>query len=336
MTYRFTLVVLFVLLATSANNNVANGFRVGSDGNQDLMKRAVEDALLNTAKQPPIAKDDAPPLRNQLLNTEIPCLYEYWSRPDIHTFGNMGFGGAIHAAMAPFATKMIDVKAYGGQDVRKLISEELRVKLDVDGARVCDLCCGVGISTRALGKAFHDAELIVGVDTSPEMISMAKAISSHEQGVRSVLARHNEGLKNLLGQKHKAITEAMTVIDTDPYPDRRHFEATYELANAEHTELPNDTFNLVTIMYAFHEVPKEARSRIIQEAKRLLKVGGTLAVVDISPTYTPSKYMLAGEPFVIEYQQNIDKQLGSAPGFMFSKRKEIVPGHVNMWLLTSK
>ena len=104
----------------------------------------------------------------------------------------------------------------------------------------------------------------------------------------------------------------------------------------ENTDLPDETFHLVTIMYAFHEVPKAARSRIIQEAKRLLKVGGTLAVVDISPKYTPSKYMLAGEPFVIEYQQNIDKQLASVEGFKFSKRKEIVPGHVNMWLLTAK
>jgi len=333
MTHRFTLVVLFILHATSADYFV-DAFRVGSDGNPDLMQRAIDDAL--TVKQPPTVKDDVPPLRNEILNTEIPCMYEYWSRPDIHTFGNMGLGGAIHAAMAPFATFMIDVKAYGGQDVRKMISEELRVKIDKTGARVCDLCCGVGMSTRALGTAFHDADLIVGVDTSPEMISMAKAISDHEQAVGSAVSKHNEGLKNLLGQKYKALTEAMTVIDTEPYPDRRHFEATYSLANAENTDLPEEAFHLVTIMYAFHEVPKEARSRIIQEARRLLKVGGTLAVVDISPTYTPSKYMLAGEPFVIEYQQNIDEQLASVEGFKFSKRKEIVPDHVNLWLLTAK
>ena len=33
-------------------------------------------------------------------------MFEYWSRPDIHTFGNMGVGGALHAAMAPIATKV--------------------------------------------------------------------------------------------------------------------------------------------------------------------------------------------------------------------------------------
>lgn len=41
----------------------------------------------------------------------------------IHTFGNMGFGGAFHAAMAPLATKLIDLKAYDGVDVRKKVSQ---------------------------------------------------------------------------------------------------------------------------------------------------------------------------------------------------------------------
>lgn len=210
MKYCFIQTILVIIQATSVN--VANGFRAGNDGNQDLMKRAIEDSLLNIAepKQPPVVDDHAPPLRNEILDTEVPCLYEYWSRPDIHTFGNMGFGGALHAAIAPVATKLIDVKAYGGQDVRKMIAEELRVLVDKSGARVCDLCCGVGISTRALEKAFHDAESIVGVDTSLEMLSMAKAISDHEQGIR-----------NLLGQTFKEITNSMTA---------------YKLANAG--ELP--------------------------------------------------------------------------------------------------
>ena len=116
--------------------------------------------------------------------------------------------------------------------MRKMISEELRVLVDKSGASVCDLCCGVGMSTRALEKAFHDAESIVGVDTSLEMLSMAKAISDHEQGVRSVLTRHNEVLKNLLGQKFKEITDSMTVIDNDPYTNHRYSEASYKLANA--------------------------------------------------------------------------------------------------------
>jgi len=49
-----------------------------------------------------------------------------------------------------------------GVDVRKNIANELRAKVNKTGARVVDLCCGVGMSTRALESAFHDGELVVG------------------------------------------------------------------------------------------------------------------------------------------------------------------------------
>jgi len=100
------IVLPLIFLATSAN--VVNGFRVGSEGN---LGKAVED-LLNTVKTPPspTEKDDAPPLRNEILKTEVPCMYEYWRRPDIHTLGNIGIGGALHAAMAPFATKVSSIQ----------------------------------------------------------------------------------------------------------------------------------------------------------------------------------------------------------------------------------
>jgi len=77
------------------------------------------------------------------------------------------------------------------------------------------------------------------------------------------------------------------------------------------------------------------RTKIINEARRLLRKGGQLAIVDICPTYEPAKPMLAGEPFVLEYQKHIENQLASLTGFSLSKRKVIVEGHVNMWLLTA-
>lgn len=41
--------------------------------------------------------------------------------PTIHTLGNVGLGGALHAALAPLSTKLIDVVAYEGQDVRQKV-----------------------------------------------------------------------------------------------------------------------------------------------------------------------------------------------------------------------
>ena len=86
-------------------------------------------------------------------------------------------------------------------------------------------------------------------------------------------------------------------------------------------------------MYAFHEVPKEGRDKILEEARRILKPGGTLAVVDISSDYTPSVSMLAGEPYVIEYQKNIHNQIQRFKGFLRPRYETLVPGHVGMWLL---
>jgi hypothetical protein len=43
--------------------------------------------------------------------------------------------------------------------------------------------------------------------------------------------------------------------------------------------------------------------------------------------------MLAGEPYVLEYQENIQLQLARAPGFANCQYQEIVPGHVGLWLL---
>jgi ubiquinone/menaquinone biosynthesis C-methylase UbiE len=311
-TARFSAISFAFLLAASAGNGVV-GFRAGAEGNRALVKKAVDDLLGEVKPVPSVAEEVAPPLRTWIPGADAPAHVEYWSRPDIHTFGNMGLGGAFHAALAPLATKIIDWKAYDGVDVRKSISRELRTLFGT-GARVVDLCCGVGMSTRALEAEFFDAEFVVGVDTSSEMLSMARAISSHEQGVR----RFDEAIQKVMHGVSNATVRA-----------------SYQLGNAENTSLCDPKVDLVTIMFAFHEVPMHARARILREARRLLRRGGALAVVDICPTYQPSPYMLAGEPFVKEYQRNIHRQLETAPGFAFWKREFVVPGHVHLSLLVA-
>jgi hypothetical protein len=50
---------------------------------------------------------------------------EYWFDDRIHTLGNHGFGGAVHAALAPFSTKIIDLAAYHGEDVRLKVGADM-------------------------------------------------------------------------------------------------------------------------------------------------------------------------------------------------------------------
>merc|ERR1712224_117429 len=108
----------------------------------------------------------------------------------------------------------------------------------------------------------------------------------------------------------------------------------YVLGNAEKTPYPSGSFDLVTVMFVLHEAPFLGRYRILREARRLLREGGTLAVVDISSEYRPSRTMLAGEPYVVEYQKNVDRQLRTFQGFSDARAEEFVPGHVTLWLLT--
>ena len=61
--------------------------------------------------------------------------------PRIHSLGNTGFRGKLHAKMAPFFTKAIDVIAYGGVDVR---TQEVK---RYENKTILDFGCGTGFST---------------------------------------------------------------------------------------------------------------------------------------------------------------------------------------------
>jgi ubiquinone/menaquinone biosynthesis C-methylase UbiE len=281
---------------------------------------------------------------------------EYWFDARIHTLGNVGLTGGLHAASAAFATKLIDVKAYNGVDVRQQVStvevnrmrgghsegsvilqvccfylffllqvaNELFKTVRKGKARVVDLCCGVGTSTRALCEAFPDAEAVVGVDTSAEMIAMARYLTNHLSFFKPVVTKCDAAVSaGYIASKGKGTTINQAT--------RSAVE--YARVNAEDTKLPGKSFDLVTIMYAFHEVPIQGREKMLREARRLLNAGGTLAVIDISTDYKPSYSMLLGEPYVLEYQSNIQSQLRNLQGFFRPEYKVLVPGHVSMWLL---
>lgn len=123
--------------------------------------------------------------------------------PNIHTLGNVGFSGALHAALAPLSTKMIDLIAYEGRDVRQMVRSKLQLsrvfvliliaifsyfqvayglsqKIKSSKVRVVDLCCGVGMSTRALGYAFPHAETVIGIDTVSSQASISRLRNSSQ------------------------------------------------------------------------------------------------------------------------------------------------------------
>ncbi|HTL89266.1 MAG TPA: class I SAM-dependent methyltransferase, partial [Leptolyngbya sp.] len=54
-------------------------------------------------------------------------------------------------------------------------------------------------------------------------------------------------------------------------------------AAAESTNLPAASYDLVSACLLFHELPQTAAIAILQEARRLLRPGGHLAIMDMNP-----------------------------------------------------
>lgn len=90
----------------------------------------------------------------------------------------------------------------------------------------------------------------------------------------------------------------------------------------------NDKFDIVTIMFMFHEVPQESRLNIINLIKKI--ASEQIIIVDIAPSYIPSKLMLTGEPYICDYLKNICDDLKDF------KEEIIVSKHVHAWSFLTK
>ncbi len=107
----------------------------------------------------------------------------------------------------------------------------------------------------------------------------------------------------------------------------------------------DDEFDTVSIMFAFHEMPTSAHEKIIRNAIRVARK--KVVVVDISKDYNPTKAMLSGEPYLLNYLDNFEKTIERTP-FKYPlyyktrsklsgvNKTNLVKGHVDMWEYTIK
>jgi ubiquinone/menaquinone biosynthesis C-methylase UbiE len=81
----------------------------------------------------------------------------------------------------------------------------------------------------------------------------------------------------------------ITGVDLSPYfltvANYRHGDENIQWvhAAAEHTDLPAASYDLVSLFLICHELPQTATLEIFQEARRLLKPGGHIAIMDMNP-----------------------------------------------------
>jgi SAM-dependent methyltransferase len=114
----------------------------------------------------------------------------------------------------------------------------------------------------------------------------------------------------------------------------------YSYGNAE-TFGSNEEFDTVSIMFSFHEMPRDAHRNIIRNAIRVARK--KVVLVDISQDYKPTTAMLSGEPYLLDYldtfQTTIDniiwkEETNTAfPIFHLPRWNKtiLVDKHVDMW-----
>ena len=107
--------------------------------------------------------------------------------------------------------------------------------------------------------------------------------------------------------------------------NRLHNNKQFYNKNAESVRFDDRKFNIVTSMFALHEIPYNARNNIIENAKH--NAEREIIIVDISSNYKPSKIMLSGEPYLLEYLSNIDEQMNTHDFI----KTNYIKNHVDIW-----
>ena len=124
----------------------------------------------------------------------------------------------------------------------------------------------------------------------------------------------------------------------------RRPDARFAFGNAE-TYGDTASVDVVTMMFATHEMPSVGRRRVLRNAMRVAKK--TVIVADIDPDFhgtlrdKPGKggAFLAGEPYVLGYLENMDDDVASCMPVRFGgpswrlTRTQILPKHVCVWRL---
>jgi ubiquinone/menaquinone biosynthesis C-methylase UbiE len=135
----------------------------------------------------------------------------------------------------------------------------------------------------------------------------------------------------------------ITGLDLSPYflavanyrTQQRQAKINWVHAAAESTGLPDAAFDLVSIFLVCHELPQTATRQILAEARRVLRPGGHLAIMDMNPKSQAfmklPPYILtllkSTEPYLDEYfSLDMEKALISA-GFEMPLMEANSPRH---------
>ena len=133
------------------------------------------------------------------------------------------------------------------------------------------------------------------------------------------------GSSTYSGQLGIDTSQQMLSVATLKQANKISSSSQFILGNAENYGASKE-FDTATLMFVFHEMPNYAHHKIIKNTKRITK--HDILIVDISPNYSPSKLMLSGEPYLLNYKATIQELLAQHQFIYF----EYIPNHVGLWI----
>lgn len=199
-------------------------------------------------------RQEAQALRSQNLEAELTqvqnpsLIYPDYYLCSFHAYetGNLNWEAATElgvAAKAVHAKIWPEAGAQGDAKLRQSYHNILKAKLGQTPNHILDLGCGVGLSTFSLQEVYPDAR-VTGLDLSPHFLAVARHQSQSQDWESSI------------GWVHEA---------------------------AEDTQLPDASFDLISLFLVCHELPQSATRAILREARRLLRPTGHLGIMDMNP-----------------------------------------------------
>jgi ubiquinone/menaquinone biosynthesis C-methylase UbiE len=223
-----------------------------------LMKQQARKVLIKTAEKNGVPWRDtyktlsAANLTQQAERIANPTVTypDYYQKP-FHAYdaGNLCWEAAFEAESATYAMALRvwpqdNLTWEAAQDrLRSSFHQVLTQTVPQPVEQILDIGCSVGISTLALHRHYKEKNPTVKT-TGLDLSPYMLTVAQHRDSAGEITWVH--GL-------------------------------------AEKTGFPDQSFDLITLQFVIHELPRQAAAEIFQEAHRLLKPGGSIALVDNNP-----------------------------------------------------
>ena len=261
-------------------------------------------------------------LKNYIEICDPTIVYPDYYTQAFHSYaeGNLNWEAALEVVAATISISasywptadMVSAQAWMRGNTTSAIQKHIN---DYDGkfnlmpkntGRVMDIGCSVGASTKFLIEAFPEKDGVDAVDLSPYFLSAAKFYHTTKES---------------------------------PMFTALHDKISYHHVMAENLPFAEDSYDIVSISFLLHEIPTKTSEEIIAEAYRVLRPGGTLAIVDLSGKRIrnlpqPRKHFFElTEPLVRQYYNTDPFKIMENSGFHFVETKDNDPMNA-LWIGT--